>query len=92
MTIVTDKRGQTVRTSRNLRGMIDHGRRAAPVAACYSWPDGLAVTYDNGDTARSPYASPEVAGRFLNSRRSWPRLAASGDAVFVATYLSGAVL
>ncbi len=104
MTIIRNAAGDIIRRSSNLRGMIDHARRVAPVRAEFvrscaaklhpdePAPTVLVVYYANGDAAVSRYAQADIAGRFLNSRRSWPRLAVSGDPAFVAAYASGCKL
>ena len=92
MTTIRNMAGKTVRTSRTLRGLIDHARRAVPVAATLAeLPGGggrycLLVAFGNGDTAESNWADWRVAADWLANRRAWPDLAVFGHAGFVARY------
>lgn len=97
MTIIRNANGAIIRRSANLRGLLEHARRAVPISASFADSpqpcEGdsrfrLIVRFDNGDIATSAYASPIVCARFLNSRRSWPRLAVDGPADFLAEYAS----
>lgn len=68
-------RHERIRTSRNLRGILDHARRV-PVervsAMCDS--DGgaiLHIEFNNGDYSRVSFASYIVARKWVHSRHSW---------------------
>lgn len=98
MTIIRNANGDIIHRSRNLAGLLRHARRAVPIEASFADSpqpcDGdsrfrLIVRFDNGDVATSAYADPIVCARFLNSRRSWPRLAVYGPPAFLAEYAIG---
>lgn len=86
---IRNERGEVIRRSNNLRGLLDHARREVPYLATLSeCADGyaLAVYFTNGDRADSPYASPTVCAEFLAARRTWPALAVFGPPEFTARY------
>ena len=84
--------GNIIRTSRNLRGLLDHARRTAPVSASlepHPQCPGyflLVVTFETGETCTSKWASWSVCADWLQARRSWPRLQVTGPAEWVARY------
>lgn len=92
MTTIRNMNGATVRTSRNLRGLVDHARRAVPLSATLADLPGegcrycLLVAFGNGDAAESIWADWRVAADWLANRRAWPDLAVFGRADFVARY------
>lgn len=64
-----------IRTSRNLRGILDHARRV-PVDYAVATRDSdggaiLSIIFTNGDYTRTSFASYTVARNWINSRRSW---------------------
>lgn len=68
-------RHERIRTSRNLRAILDHARRV-PVervsAMCDS--DGgaiLHIEFNNGDYSRVSFASYIIARKWVRSRQSW---------------------
>lgn len=68
-------RKERIRTSRNLRAILDHARRV-PVdyAAAMRDSDGgalLHIDFANGDYTRVSFASYTIARNWINSRRSW---------------------
>lgn len=94
MATIRNLDGATVRTSRNLRGLIDHARRAVPKAATLAELPGeggrycLLVAFGNGDTAESLWADWRVAADWLANRRAWPALAVFGHGGFTARYIA----
>jgi hypothetical protein len=85
MTIIYNSAGQSIRKSRNLRGLMDHMRRQVPIAATLTDTDGrflteeqagqpvrryeLAVAFDNGDTALCYWADWRVCKDWIKARR-----------------------
>jgi hypothetical protein len=64
-----------IRTSRNLRGILDHARRV-PVrqVSVADHIDGgalISVYYDNGDSCTTEFASRSVCEGWVKARRSW---------------------
>lgn len=98
MTVIRNSAGTIIHRSRNLAGLLRHARRAVPIAATFADSpqpcEGdsryrLTILFHNGDVATSAYADPIVCARFLNSRRSWPRLRVEGPRAFRDEYASG---
>lgn len=74
--IVIKRRGKVVSTSKNLRGLLDYGRRhlVAKVQAVPA-PIGrsgyLVARYSDGAVGRARFADFGVLVRWVQSRRSW---------------------
>lgn len=74
-TIIKD--GKTIRTSKNLRGMLDYAR-VSPVTSVNAYRDPsnserglLDVTYFDGAQSRASFASYHVMVDWVRERRSW---------------------
>lgn len=84
---------QQIGFSRNLRGLLDHARRVAPVSVTLHerrHPDGLATyimhtVHSDGSRAVSNWASWQVAADWLAMRRAtnWADLKCGGLPEFV---------
>jgi len=83
MTGVEIKRGRRVlHRSRNLRGLLDHARRAGP-PVCVTLrrvgpmsalqPFRMVATFPDGSQGFAAWADWRVAGDWLRARRSWGR-------------------
>ena len=72
---IYNQHGKVVRRSRNLRGILDHGRAAGIQSATGELlPHGrgrLRVRFGDGSTAEAQFASFTVLEHWLHSRRSW---------------------
>jgi hypothetical protein len=81
-------KGRTVAyTSRNLRGLLDHARRAGPPVRVTlrqthpmtdSQPFTMRVLYPDGAEGVARWASWRVAGDWMRARRSWGKPGAEG--------------
>ena len=78
--------GEVIRRSRNLRGIQVHARRTWIAEAVASpGEDGrgiLQVTFGDGATCRTEFASYTVLCIWLRSRRSWAGVRRSGPDLF----------
>lgn len=86
---IRNERGEVIRRSRDLRGLLDHARREVPYCATLAeCAEGYALTvyFTNGDRADSPFADPTVCAEFLAARRTWHALAVFGPDRFVNRY------
>ena len=67
--------GAVMHRSKNLRGVLDHARRSwIEEAVAYPAPEGrgvLQVTYGDGCTCHTEFASYEVLCGWLRARCSW---------------------
>lgn len=72
---IRDTDMRIVRTSRNLRGILDHARRTPvrQVNVCDAIDGGALITvfYSNGDHCTTDFASRSVCEQWVKSRRSW---------------------
>lgn len=72
---IVDLRGRIIHRSRNLRGILDHARRTwVEEAEATPGEEGkgiLHVTFGDGSTCRTEFASYQVLCWWLRSRRSW---------------------
>lgn len=78
---VTIQRGRAiVHRSKNLRGLLDHARRAGPPVTVAlkqarpmrdAQPFQMTVTYPDGTTGRAAWASWRVAADWVRARRAW---------------------
>lgn len=78
-TLIYNEEGEQIRESRNLRGLLDHARRVAPVSIHCGPPDSqgysvITVFFANCDYAVTNWADWRVAADWFRSRRSWPKL------------------
>lgn len=69
------KGGRIIRTSRNLRGILDYAR-VSPVARIESCPIGesegtMRVVFKDGAESRANFASYSVMMEWIAERRSW---------------------
>lgn len=75
MVEIYDSHGQVIRRSRNLRGILDHARRTwieeASASPAQEGKGILSVSFGDGSTCRTEFASYEVLCWWLRSRRSW---------------------
>ncbi len=84
--------GNIIRTSRDLRGLLDHARRTEPLSARLEphprcpGHSLLTVTFESGETCTSKWADWRVCADWLQARKSWPRLQVTGPAEWVARY------
>jgi hypothetical protein len=76
--------GNLERSSRNLRGLLDHARRTLPQSArlephphCAGYYL-LTVRFETGETCSSKWADWRVCADWLQARRSWPALQVQG--------------
>ena len=78
--------GEVIRRSRNLRGIQIHARRTwIAEAVASSAQDGrglLQVTFGDGATCRTEFASYTVLCIWLHSRRSWTGVRRIGAELF----------
>jgi hypothetical protein len=95
-TQIYNKENELIRTSRNLRGLLDHARRELPVTVDLRETErgyfDLRVGFLNGDYAWSRWASWRVAADWLRARRSWglPSIGYYNEhEEFAARYLEG---
>ena len=83
-TRVCNRLGYTVRTSRNLRGVLEHARRhnvdVVELRELEAGHYGVAFHFDNGDTALTNWADWRVLLDWILSRRSWSVTRVSVDA------------
>ena len=83
---IRNPQGQVIRRSRNLRGIGDHARRTWLAEAVASpAQDGrglLQVTFGDGTTCRTEFASYQVLCIWLHARRSWAGVRRIGAELF----------
>jgi hypothetical protein len=72
---IRDRSDKVIHRSRNLRGIFDHARRTwvEEAVAMPTWKSTglLHVTFGDGSTCRTEFASYGVLCQWLRSRRSW---------------------
>ena len=75
MVEIHNREGRVIHRSRNLRGILDHGRTVGIQSATGELlPHSrgrLLVHFGDGSTAEAQFASFTVLERWLHSRRSW---------------------
>lgn len=83
---IVDPRGRIIHRSRNLRGILDHARRTwVEEAVATPAEEGkgiLSVTFGDGATCRTEFASYQVLCWWLRSRRSWAGVRRIGPDMF----------
>ena len=83
---ICNPRGQVIRRSRNLRGICDHARRTwIEEAVASPAQDGrgiLQVTFGDGSTCRTEFASYAVLCAWLRRKWSWTGVRRIGAALF----------
>ena len=72
---IRDRNGEVIHRSKNLRGIFDHARHTwvEEAVAMPTWQSTglLCVTFGDGSTCRTEFASYGVLVQWLRSRRSW---------------------
>ncbi len=83
MVEIANAQGQVIRRSRNLRGIFAHARRTwiekASASPMQAGQGLLQVTFGDGCTCRTEFASYQVLCDWLRNRRSWAGVRKIGD-------------
>lgn len=80
--VIRNARGDILHTSRNLRGLLEHGRRVGAPVSAYIVQDHAAtgskigayvlrLFYPDGSQGWSRFADWRVCGQWLRARRAW---------------------